>query len=96
MTSFRFFHAADIHLDSPLTGLAGIEGRVAERIRTAPRTAFQALVECAIAEKVDFLVIAGDLYDGTWRDYKTGLFFSEQMGLLNQVEISRLRSARQS
>ena len=87
MTSFRFLHAADIHLDSPLTGLAGIEGRAAERIRAAPRTAFEALVERAIADQVDFLVIAGDLYDGTWRDYKTGLFFAEQMGLLKQAKI---------
>ena len=87
MTSFRFFHAADIHLDSPLTGLAGIEGRVAEQIRSAPRAAFEALVERAIQDQVDFLVIAGDLYDGTWRDYKTGLFFAEQMGRLNQAGI---------
>ncbi len=87
MTSFRFFHAADIHLDSPLTGLAGIEGRVAERIRSAPRAAFEALVERAIQEQVDFLVIAGDLYDGTWRDYKTGLFFAEQMGRLYHAGI---------
>lgn len=87
MTSFRFFHAADIHLDSPLTGLAGIEGRVAERIRSAPRAAFEGLVERVIQDKVDFVVIAGDLYDGTWRDYKTGLFFAEQMGLLNQAGI---------
>lgn len=87
MSSFRFFHAADIHLDSPLTGLAGIEGRVAERIRSAPRAAFEALVERAIQDQVDFLIIAGDLYDGTWRDYKTGLFFAEQMGRLNQAGI---------
>jgi len=87
MTSFRFLHAADIHLDSPLIGLASVEGRVAERIRTAPRAAFEALVERAIEDEVDFLVIAGDLYDGTWRDYKTGLFFAEQMGRLNQARI---------
>ena len=87
VTSFRFFHAADIHLDSPLTGLAGIEGRVAERIRSAPRAAFEALVDRVTQDQVDFLVIAGDLYDGTWRDYKTGLFFAEQMGRLNQAGI---------
>lgn len=87
MTSFRFIHAADIHLDSPLTGLAGVEGRVAERIRTAPRAAFEALVQRAIDDEVDFVVIAGDLYDGGWRDYNTGLFFAEQMGLLSQAVI---------
>ena len=87
MTSFRFLHAADIHLDSPRIGLASVEGRVAERIRTAARGAFEALVEGAVEDEVDFLVIAGDLYDGSWRDYKTGLFFAEQMGRLNQVGI---------
>ena len=87
MTSFRFLHAADIHLDSPLIGLSDIEGRVAERIRTAPRVAFELLVEQTIEEEIDFLVIAGDLYDGTWRDFKTGLFFAEQMGRLNQAHI---------
>ena len=85
MTSFRFLHAADIHLDSPLIGLSDIEGRVAERIRTATRVAFELLVEQTIEEELDFLVIAGDLYDGTWRDFKTGLFFAEQMGRLNQA-----------
>ena len=87
MSAFRFLHAADIHIDSPLIGLASVEGRAAERIRTAPRAAFEALAERAIEDEVDFLVIAGDLYDGTWRDYKTGLFFAEQMGRLNQARI---------
>lgn len=87
LTSFRFLHAADIHLDSPLQGLAGHEGRTAERIRTATREAFDQLVGLAIEEQIAFLVIAGDLYDGDWRDYKTGLFFVAQMGRLNKVGI---------
>jgi exonuclease SbcD len=87
MGSFRFLHAADIHLDSPLRGLAGQEGNAAERIHTATREAFDQLVGLAIEEEVDFLIIAGDLYDGDWRDYKTGLFFVGQMGRLNKAGI---------
>ena len=87
MTSFRFLHAADIHLDSPLKGLAGHEGSAAERIRTATREAFDQLVGLAIEEQIAFLIIAGDLYDGDWRDYKTGLFFVSQMGRLNKAGI---------
>ena len=87
MTSFRFLHTADIHLDSPLRGLAGQEGIAAERVRTATRDALAQLVGLAIEEKVDFLIIAGDLYDGDWRDYKTGLFFTRQMGRLNREGI---------
>ena len=87
MTSFRFLHTADIHLDSPLTGLSGHEGTVTERIRTATREAFDQLVGLAVEKQVAFLVIAGDLYDGDWRDYNTGLFFASQMGRLNAASI---------
>ena len=87
MSSFRFIHTADIHLDSPLRGLAGLEGSAAERIRAAPREAFDTLIGHAIQEKVDFVVIAGDLYDGNWRDYRTGLFFVRQMGRLAVEDI---------
>ena len=87
MTSFQFLHAADIHLDSPLKGLSEQESTVAERVRAATREALDRLIGLAIEEKVDFLIIAGDLYDGDWRDYKTGLFFVEQMGRLNAAAI---------
>ena len=87
MTSFRFLHAADIHLDSPLRGLDGQEGDIARRIRSAPRDAFENLIGLAISEQVDFVVIAGDLYDGDWKDYRTGLFFITQMRRLQAAEI---------
>jgi DNA repair protein SbcD/Mre11 len=85
--TFRFVHTGDIHLDSPLKGLAGQNGAAAERIRTATRAAFAHLVEHAVEEEVDFFIIAGDLYDGDWRDYQTGLFFVGQMGRLAKASI---------
>jgi DNA repair exonuclease SbcCD nuclease subunit len=85
--TFRYLHTGDIHLDSPLKGLAGQEGAAAERIRTATRAAFDNLVTQAIEEGVDFVIIAGDLYDGDWRDYRTGLFFVRQMGRLAKAHI---------
>ena len=87
MRSFRFVHAADIHLDSPLKGLSGHEGKVADRIRTATREAFDNLIGHTIDEEADFIIIAGDLYDGEWRDYHTGLFFARQMGRLAKAGI---------
>ena len=84
---FRFIHTGDIHLDSPLKGLAGQEGTAADRIRTATRSAFCSLIDYAIEEKVSFVIIAGDLYDGDWRDYRTGLFFVGQMGRLAKAGI---------
>lgn len=88
MSRFRFLHAADIHLDSPLRGLPEHDGRTAARIRSATRDAFDGLVAFAIDEAVDFVVIAGDLYDGDWKDYRTGLFFVERVGRLREAGIA--------
>src|SRR3546814_7024665 len=79
LTSFKFLHAADIHLDSPLHGLSRYEGLPVDEIRSATRAAFDNLVQCAIDEDVDFVVIAGDLFDGDWRDMGTGLYFAKAM-----------------
>ena len=87
MTSFSFIHAADIHLDSPLSGLSAYEGAPVDLLRNAPRAAFSNLINEAIRERVDFMVIAGGLYDGAWRDFNTGLFFSGETGRLKREEI---------
>ncbi|MES1926026.1 DNA repair exonuclease [Salinisphaera sp. T31B1] len=79
LRSFRFIHTADIHLDSPMRGLSDDVPGVAERLRLATREALTALVDAAIERAVDFVVIAGDVYDGDWRDYQTGVFFVRQM-----------------
>lgn len=83
----RFIHAADIHLDSPLCGLESYQNAPVEALRTATRDAFRNLINEAIEEQVDFLVIAGDLYDGNWKDYNTGHFFVREMGRLNKAAI---------
>ena len=84
---FKFIHAADIHLDSPLRGLSRYESAPVDTIRDACRRAFKNLVDLAIEEKVAFVLLAGDLYDGDWKDYSTGIFLSRQMGRLNQHDI---------
>ena len=84
---FRFIHAADLHLDSPLRGLSRYESAPAESIRDACRRAFKNLVDLAIEKKVSFVLLAGDLYDGDWKDYSTGIFLSQQMGRLGRDNI---------
>jgi len=83
----KFIHTADIHLDSPLCGLASYQNAPVDALRTATRDAFSNLINEAIDEQVDFIVIAGDLYDGTWKDYNTGHFFVREMGRLNKADI---------
>jgi DNA repair protein SbcD/Mre11 len=83
----KFVHAADLHLDSPLRGLSRNVGAPAAHVRTATRRALSNLVELCIEERAGLLLIAGDLYDGDWRDYSTGLFFAHQMGRLREAGV---------
>ena len=75
----RFIHAADIHLDSPLRGLEAYPGAPVERLRVATRQAFDRVVEIAIEERVDFLIIAGDLFDTEVKDFHAALAAAEQL-----------------
>lgn len=84
---FKFIHAADLHLDSPLLGLAHYEGAPEEALRGATRRALENLVHVALEEEVDFVIIAGDVYDGDWPDHNTGLFFVRQMARLRDAKI---------
>ncbi|MBD2872745.1 metallophosphoesterase family protein [Paenibacillus arenilitoris] len=61
--SFRFIHAADLHLDSPFRGLAKAPGQVRERLADSTFDALRRLTDAAVTEKVDFVVLSGDLFD---------------------------------
>jgi len=87
MASFKFLHAADLHLDCLLKGLEDYEGAPVERIRNATRAAFENLVTLAIRERVHFVVIAGDLFDRRWTDIQTGLWTAHQFRLLEREGI---------
>lgn len=84
---FKFIHTADVHLDSPLRGLERYDGAPVQRIRGATRQALKNLVALAMAEEVELVLIAGDLYDGDWKDYNTGLFFAAEMSKLREAGI---------
>jgi len=83
----KFLHASDIHLDSPLRGLRARAGEKADEIATAPRAAFVKLIEFAIDQKVDLLLLAGDNWDGGHTDYGSLLFFMGQMSRLGRAGI---------
>ena len=87
MPSFRFLHVADLHLDSPLRGLEEDPEAPASRIREASRGALANLVEFTLAEAVPLVVIAGDLFDGDWRDWRTGHYFTGQLARLTRAGV---------
>jgi len=71
--SFRFIHAADLHLDSPFKGLSKAPEAVRKGLSESTFAALRKLTELAIAEKVDFMVIAGDLFDEADRSLRAQL-----------------------
>lgn len=83
----RFVHAADLHIDSPLRGLDRYEGAPVSRLRGATRKALENLVTTCIEERAAFLLLAGDVFDGAWKDYSTGLFFCTQMTRLREANV---------
>src|ERR1017187_4147065 len=83
----KFIHCADVHLDTPLQGLAEYLGAPVNEIRNATRRAFEKIVNAAISEKVDFVVIAGDLYDTGLKSFESALFFNKEMARLKEAGI---------
>lgn len=53
----------------------------------ATRQALDNLINFALKEKVSFVLVAGDLYDGDWQDFNTGLYFANQMRNLGEAGI---------
>lgn len=84
---FTFIHAADLHIDSPLAGLRLKDDGVGRKFFEAGRRAVQALVDEAIASKAAFLIIAGDVFDGDWKDIGTGMFFVRTISALDRAGI---------
>jgi UDP-2,3-diacylglucosamine pyrophosphatase LpxH len=87
MSRFKFVHSADLHLDSPLVGLAGKSPDFAARVDRASRQAFDNLVALVIDEGARFLVLAGDVFDGDLRNFQTGLYFLDGMGRLARAGV---------
>lgn len=86
--SFKFIHAADLHLDSPFRTRAYRTPQLREVLVNASLEAFGELCQLAIAEKVDFIVLAGDIYDGSERGIRAQLRFMREVSKLAEHDVS--------
>ncbi|MGF9714571.1 metallophosphoesterase family protein [Paenibacillus naphthalenovorans] len=82
MRSFRFIHAADLHLDSPFRGLAGLPEAWRERVKEASFTALLRLTDLAVSQRADFVVFSGDIYDAKDRSLRAQLRFRQALETL--------------
>ncbi|KQT53117.1 serine/threonine protein phosphatase [Aureimonas sp. Leaf454] len=85
--AFRFVHTADLHLDSPLRSLSLRHAELADLVGDATRSAFTAIVDLCLDERVDALLVAGDLYDGDQTSMKTARFLAGELARLAEAGI---------
>ena len=89
MSTYRFVHAADLHLDSPFKGLKRVAPRIGEILRKSTFDAFDAVVDLCITEDVDALLVAGDIFDSADRSLSAQLRFVDG---LKRLESKGIRS----
>ncbi len=88
MTRIRFAHTADLHLDSPFKGLRAVApDSVANALYEATFKAWENIVDLCIAENVDALLVAGDIYDSADRSLRAQLKFVEGLRKLDEAGI---------
>jgi DNA repair protein SbcD/Mre11 len=87
MKQISFIHAADLHLDSPMVGLKHLPAKILSRVRESTFTALERMTAAAIELDVDFVIIAGDLYDGEDRSLRAQSRFRNEMQKLSQKNI---------
>lgn len=87
MTSVRFIHAADLHLDSPFIGLQHLPSSIWRRMQESTFSAFEKVIDAAIKRHVDFILLCGDLYDGEDRSIKAQARMRKQLERLEKVGI---------
>jgi DNA repair exonuclease SbcCD nuclease subunit len=83
----RFVHASDLHLDASFGGVDAADDRVASTLARSTLEALDRVVELCLSREVDFLLIAGDLYNSADRSLRAELHFQRAMRRLDEAGI---------
>jgi len=86
-SKIKFIHTADIHLGRPLSYGGSPPERIKDLFNQAGEKAFIRLRKMAVDDEVDFIIIAGDLYDREARSVKSSRFFLEECRKLEEAGI---------
>lgn len=91
MANYRFIHAADLHLDSQFGVLSAEFPELAQILRRSTFETYDRIIDLCIEEKVDALLIAGDVFDsaegslGAQWSFVSGLERLSQQGIKSFV-----------
>lgn len=83
----KFIHTGDLHLASPFLGIENIDESLKKRLYNSTFQAFKIIVDAAITQKVDFMIISGDIYDNDQHSIAAEDFFIQQCQRLNEQSI---------
>ncbi|MGO3400055.1 MAG: metallophosphoesterase family protein [Lentilactobacillus parabuchneri] len=85
----KFIHTADLHLDSPFLGLKNhsLPDDLWEKIHQSTFDSFQKIIDEAINDQVDFVLLVGDLFDREERSVAADAFLMAQLNRLKDHEI---------
>lgn len=84
----RFPHAADLHLGSPLRGIALRYPDLAERLELASRRFLGRIVDMAMLRNADALVVAGDVFDSAETDLAARACLTAELTRLARAGVS--------
>ena len=83
----KFIHFADAHLDSPFRGLSFLPSKEFNQIYQAADQSLTRIVDLALKQNVDLVLIAGDTFDSNTPSPRAQLFFAEQIKRLTDQKI---------
>jgi len=87
MTKVKFIHASDLHLDTPFKGLSNWNSQLASKLKEATFKSFKNIIDLCLQEKVDFLLISGDIFDSENKSLAAQLKFVHELKRLSEKGI---------
>ncbi|EAD9207818.1 exonuclease SbcCD subunit D [Listeria monocytogenes] len=87
MKEIQFLHMADLHLDSPFIGLSTLPQLLFSAIQESTFQSLERITTVAIKEAVDFVLIAGDIYDSEDQSVRAQARFAKEMKRLEAANI---------
>ncbi|REI27670.1 DNA repair exonuclease [Staphylococcus felis] len=83
----KFIHCADLHLDSPFASKQFSSPNIVKDMENSAYESFKKIIDLALREEVDFVLICGDVFDNRNRTLKSEIFLKEQMERLQKEQI---------
>jgi len=87
MQKIRFIHTADLHLDTPFKGLSSLNSELANRLKQSSLKSYDRIIQLCVENQVDFLIIAGDIFDSDQHSLTAQLTFVEGLKKLSALKI---------